>query len=245
MAYSVTARCPACGEEDGLLIGMWWTVRGYCVCSACRRILPVPLAQNAEPSCPGCHRALLDDELFDWSGCIPRWGREAPTDPSSAPICLRCGAARVVFEMHAHLNYASVSGQKEKPWIGLDTMEKAIFQRVLSALCEEHGLVLSEWLAYYGLDPPGRLASVVGLSEAIRYETETHMVNVGGRPGSGFSDTDSLTQRQRKWREEMDRREGEHLAKLWAPRRAASRLRIAFDALVDGILDVLGKVLNA
>ncbi len=237
MAYSVIARCPACQGEDGLIIGAWRSVRGYCLCAACHSIQGIPLTPSPTPRCPGCGRQILDSEMLDWSGWIPRWGQSEAARAEEAPFCPRCGAARIVCEMSAHLNLGTDHADPFGPWRGQDTMEQAIFVRTLGAICSQYGLVLDEWLAWYGLDSSDGLAKAVGMSETLQYEIEMQMQRAASAEGACFTRAARFLEHGRKEREEWKRQIHAQWARQswWA--RCSRRIH-------DGVEDVVLRLLE-
>ncbi len=104
--------------------------------------------------------------------------------------------------MEAHLNTTRIRASNPGPWSGQDTMEKAIFVRSLGAVCSDQGLVLEEWLSWYGLDAPDELACRVGVSEALQYEMTMQLERAASDEAARFTQTGRLVENAERKRAE-------------------------------------------
>jgi hypothetical protein len=177
MPYSVRSHCPACGEGDEFVIGLWPEHLGVYVCGRCRKLVNVPLTDG---KCPGCGHQPAIEEFYDYAYAVPYFNGPPLEEREPGPECPKCGKARLVFQTTSHFNVGRLgtSEDGERPWIGIASLEKAIFVYALLAVCSEFGLEPREILDYYNLDVPAALLVRRRISLPIVLDIRAHLLAV-------------------------------------------------------------------
>jgi len=175
MPYEVTSRCEVCREGDPFVIGLWPRHAGVFACGACRRPVNVPLEEEA---CPGCGDPPAIAEFYDHAASIPYLGGASIGPLEPVPVCPKCGGGRLSFETTGHFNVGTLGSSPDgrRPWIGRDTLEKAIFAYAMMPVCMEFDLRPDEILRRYHLDVPAALMAGRRVSLPILLDIRTHLL---------------------------------------------------------------------
>ncbi|MBW3600306.1 MAG: hypothetical protein KY475_23940 [Planctomycetes bacterium] len=172
MPYDVTSHCPACSQGDEFVIGLWPKHLGVHVCGGCRAVVNVPLETGA---CR-CGARPAAAEFYDYAYSIPYFsGQSAELEPGRD--CPKCRGAKLTFQTTTHFNVGRLGATEDgqRPWIGKDYLEKAIFAFALIAVCSELDLDPKEMLGYYNLDVPASLIASRRLSLPIFLDIRNHV----------------------------------------------------------------------
>ncbi len=180
MPYSVESHCSACGEGDTFAIGLWPEHLGVFVCSECQSVVNIPLSTG---QCPGCGYSPTLDEYYDYAYAIPYLNydeREPRETLEPGPICPKCGGSPLSFRSTEHVNVGRLGSTTEKAWLGVDSLEKAIFLYAMLPVLHEFDLDNSKVMAYYNIDPPGDKSLLLGrrISLPIRLDIRNHLLAV-------------------------------------------------------------------
>src|SRR5262245_53607237 len=134
MPYTVESRCPACSTTDTFVIGLWPEHMGVYVCLRCQKLVNVPLATG---KCPGCGYEPGAEEFYDYAYAIPYFNGPPAEEREPGPECPKCAQGRLVFQTTSHFNVGRLGTPQngERPWIGRDYLEKAIFGYAIMAVC--------------------------------------------------------------------------------------------------------------
>jgi len=190
MPYDIRSNCSACNHGDEFVIGLWPDHLGLYVCRNCRELVNVPLTTG---SCKCGHQPAIE-EYYDYAGAIPYFGGQSIGQIEPGPDCPKCGGARLTFEATSHFNVGRLgtTDDNQRPWIGKDYLEKAIFVYALMAVCAEFELDPEEILQHYNLDVPASLIAHRRLSLPILLDIRNHLKAAVMAEEATFTVTDQL-----------------------------------------------------
>ena len=173
MPYEVRSNCSACNQGDDFVIGLWPTHLGLYVCDSCKALVNVPLESG---TCK-CGRRPAVDNFYDYAYSIPYFRGQSIAAIEPGPNCPKCGQAQLIFETTSHFNVGRLGTTQDgnRPWIGKDYLEKAIFVYALMAVCSEFDLSPDELLEYYNLDVPASLIAQRRISLPILLDIRNHL----------------------------------------------------------------------
>lgn len=192
MPYRVDSHCSACGHGDSFVIGLWQKYLGLYVCASCKSIVNIPL-ETGTCEC-GVRPAL--DHFYDYAYAIPDMQGRSMGNLEPGPNCPKCAGAEVTFETKSHFRQGrhSLSEDNERPWIGRDYPEKAVFVWAMMAVEEEFGLDHEELLEYYSIDVPISLITRQRISLPILIDIRNEMCAAAVSGAATFTVTPKLQQ---------------------------------------------------
>ena len=190
MPYEVRSQCPACGQGDEFVIGLWPEHLGVYVCPDCASVVNVPFGSGA---CQ-CGRRPATEEFYDYAYAIPYLGGQSLGEIEPGPLCPKCANGRLMFETTSHFNVGRLGATEDgdRPWVGQDYLEKAIFVCAVMAVCSELDLDPEEILEYYSLDVPASLMAERRVSLPILLDIRNHLVAAALAGEAAFTVTGKL-----------------------------------------------------
>jgi hypothetical protein len=179
MPYVVESFCDNCNQGDSFTIGYWAESRGVFVCTMCKIITDIPLETG---SCPGCGYVPRNEEYYDYSLAIPYpYGEQNPNNLEPGPVCPNCWKYQLTFPKVSHFKLVGMQGNRKdgnKPWWGLDYLEKAIFVHALMSICKAQNMDPQKMLNYYNVDVPISLMKGRNVSQPILKDIQGHFFSL-------------------------------------------------------------------
>ena len=191
MPYNVSSYCSACDKSQEFAIGLWPTHLGVLLCPSCKEIVNIPLSSE---KCPSCDYKPKNEEFFDYAQSIPYLGKQSQEEAENSPVCPNCEKGKITFETTSHFNVGRLGTPKngQKPWLGKQYLEKAIFLYALIAVCGEYDLDDIEMMEYYNIDSPGSLLVHRSISLPIFLDIRAHLFAMVASDEATFKTSDKL-----------------------------------------------------
>ncbi len=193
MPYQVSSNCPECKSIASFVIGLWPQHLGVFICRGCQTLVNIPLETA---NCPGCGYQPRVEEFYDYAYAIPYFNGPPSEELEPGPECPKCRKGRLVFQLTSHFNVGRLGTPKneERPWLGRDYLEKAIFVYAIMAVCSEFDLPPDQILAYYNLDIPVSLIGHRRISIPIIMDIRAHLLAAAMTGEIPFTITPKLQQ---------------------------------------------------